>query len=417
MKKIFIVMLASILILSSCVSSSGSSSAYQTGMTQGPFESQLPADTVDYNSVIPPDPPYVPKEEVVSFLAVGDNIIYNGQLREGLANAKDRDDVEYDFTPMYKNVSDFISSFDLAFVNQETVMAGKSYGYSQYPDFNSPQELGDNLISVGFDIINIASNHMLDMWYDGLEKTIDFWKSKDVLMVGGYDDEDDFMNIRYVEKNGIKIAVVGFTYHPKNKTDKLPFIPQIKDELIKKWINKAKESSDFIVVSMHWGEEYNQTPTAEQKRLAQYICDLGADVIIGHHTHCIQPIEWLENEKGEKTLCFYSLGNFTSETDETVSLPGGIATFDIVKHEFDGISIKNVVFVPTVMDYRSSFNKNTVYFLEDYSDELCKGHNIISYFKKELNMKMLHEYVHNVIDKKYLTDKFLECAKEYVLYE
>ena len=73
MKKIFIVMLASILILSSCVSSSGSSSAYQTGMTQGPFESQLPADTVDYNSVIPPDPPYVPKEEVVSFLEIVKN--------------------------------------------------------------------------------------------------------------------------------------------------------------------------------------------------------------------------------------------------------------------------------------------------------------------------------------------------------
>ena len=390
--------------------------SFDAGYVSGdlPFETQAhdtelseSVDTMSEEEVFPPVTP--PKEERVSFLAVGDNIIYAGQLREGKKNASSDPDYEgeYDFRPMYKNVADLISSADIAFVNQETVMS-KRYEPSQYPDFNSPQELGENLVEVGFDVVNIATNHMLDMWYDGLVDTVKFWKTQDVLMVGGYKDKDDFMNVRYIERKGVKIAVVGFTYSPKNREDQPMFIPKINDELIVEWISKAKNESDFIVVSMHWGEEYNQTPNKEQRRLAQLIADSGADVIIGHHTHCLQPIEWIEAADGGRTLCFFSLGNFTSETDETVSLPGGIASFDIVKNELTGIRIENVTLTPTVMDYRSSFNKNTVYLLEDYTDELCKTHNIVSYFKKQLNMDMLRQYVANAIDTEYLSKGYLE---------
>ena len=178
---------------------------------------------------------------------------------------------------------------------------------------------------------------------------------------------------------------------------------------IKSDLEKAKELDvDLISVNMHWGAEYNQKPNAEQKRLAQLLSDAGADVILGHHTHCIQPIEWIEGKDGNKTLCFYSLGNFTSETDETVSLVGRLASFDIILNERDGLSIDNVSLRPTVMDYRSSFNKNTVYLLEEYSDELCKGHNIVSYFKKKLSMDILHGYVDGVIDVKYLPQSYLD---------
>ncbi|MBQ2862668.1 MAG: CapA family protein, partial [Clostridia bacterium] len=104
-----------------------------------------------------------PREYKVTFLAVGDNIIYNGQLREALDKGKNKEDAEYDFSSMYSNVADIVASYDLAFVNQETPLAGKEFGYSQYPNFNSPQELGDDLIEVGFDIFNIATNHMLDV--------------------------------------------------------------------------------------------------------------------------------------------------------------------------------------------------------------------------------------------------------------
>ncbi len=356
-----------------------------------------------------PEPEEPTIESKVSFLAVGDNIIYNGQLREGLKNASNDPsyDGKYDFRPMYKNVADIIASADISFVNQETVMSTR-YEPSQYPSFNSPQELGENLVEVGFDVVNIATNHMLDKWYDGLEDTIDFWEDQDVLMIGGYRHKDDFMNIRYIERNDIKIALVGFTYHPSDREDKPLFIPQIDDDLIIEWLTKAEQEADLTIVSLHWGEEYTQTPNKEQRRLAQLIADYGGDVILGHHTHCLQPIEWVEGKEGNKTLCFYSLGNFTSETDETVSLPGGIAQLDIIKSNKTGIRIENITFTPTVMDYRNSFNTNIVYLLKDYTEELCKSHNIVTYFKQNLDLKLLRNYVSTAIDEKYLVKSYLD---------
>ncbi len=351
-----------------------------------------------------------PQKEKISFLAVGDNIIYNGQVREAKKNAESTPNYkgEYDFRPMYQNVADIIASADIAFVNQETVMT-KLAEPSFYPSFNSPQELGENLVELGFDVISLATNHMLDMGYDGLEDTLDFWDTQDVLTVGGYRDRDDFLTVRYIEQKGIKIAFVAFTYSPMYNEDKSVFIPTIDEELITLFMNKAKAEADFTVVSMHWyKEEYNQTPNEKQTYYAQLLADLGADVILGHHPHCLQPIEWIDGKEGNKTLCFYSLGNFTSETDETVSLVGGIALFDIVIDSIEGIGIDNITFTPTVMDYRNSFNKNTVYLLSDYTEELCRGHNIVSYFKQNLSMEILHSYVSNAIEEKYLVKSYLD---------
>lgn len=390
---------------------------------------EIPESTDTVAETEPPTPP-PPKVSKVSFLAVGDNIIYNGQIREAKTNAKDDPSCEHDFSPMYENVKDIVSSYDLAFVNQETPLAGKQFGYDHYPLFNSPQELGDDLIEAGFDIFNIATNHMLDKGEDGFAGTMAYFKSKDVMMIGGYEDEADFYNIRIIEKNDVRIAVVGLTYGVNGRGHSADtFIPYIyekdlskyrngdqpvdSDRLVK-WIDKAETVADVVIVSMHWGAEYNQKPNAEQRRLAGIIADAGADVILGHHTHCIQPIEWVEGKDGNKTLCFYSLGNFTSETDETVSLVGGLASFDIILHETEGLSIGNVSFTPTVMDYRAPFKganmfeKNTVYLLENYTEDLANSHTIISYFGKKLNLSILRGYVSGVIDEKYLPKSYLD---------
>ena len=425
---------ALLLLFSFLISTLVSCSLFAPLSTEPSYDEQTQSDTLATEETQTPDTtseqtvtdaetepiePPAPKESKVSFLAVGDNIIYNGQIREAKTNANDDPEIEYDFSPMYENVKDMIASYDLAFVNQETPLAGKEFGYDHYPLFNSPQELGDDLIEAGFDIFNIATNHMLDKGEDGFAGTMAYFKSKDVMMVGGYENEEDFYNIRIVEKNGIKIAVVGFTYGVNGRAHGsdtfIPYIyekdsngasPVESDRLVK-WIDKAETLADVVIVSMHWGAEYNQKPNAEQRRLAGVIADAGADVILGHHTHCIQPIEWIDGKDGNKTLCFYSLGNFTSETDEPISLVGGLASFDLILHETEGLRIENVSFTPTVMDYRAPyrggnmFEKNTVYLLENYTEDLATSHTIISYFKQKLDISILRGYVSGVIDDKY----------------
>ena len=150
----------------------------------------------------------------VSFAAVGDNVIHPGiyidAAERAAAAGQGR---EYDFRPMYENIRAQISQADLAFINQETLMAGASFGYSGYPTFNSPQQLGYDLCEIGFDVVSIANNHMADKGAAGLEATITFWKSlsEQITMIGGYMNQADYDTPRVIEKNGIKIAFLAYS--------------------------------------------------------------------------------------------------------------------------------------------------------------------------------------------------------------
>ena len=124
----------------------------------------------------------VPAEKVpvqtVSFIACGDNLVHSSVYSDAQTLAAGTDK-EYNFLPMYDNVADIIQYADLAFINQETPFGGSSRPISGYPLFNTPEQMGDDLITLGFDIIGLANNHMLDSTAKGYENTIDFWNSKD----------------------------------------------------------------------------------------------------------------------------------------------------------------------------------------------------------------------------------------------
>ena len=147
-------------------------------------------------------------------------------------------------------------------------MGGAELGYSGYPQFNSPQDLGLDLIDIGFDVVNIANNHMCDKGTAGLAGTIDFWNSQDILMIGGYTDADDYDDIRVLEYNGVKIAFLSYTYGTNGIS--LPssselIIPYINDDDIIRQCELASERADFVIASVHWGNE-NQTtvsPTSD----------------------------------------------------------------------------------------------------------------------------------------------------------
>ncbi len=313
----------------------------------------------------------------ISFLAAGDSLIHpNIYMDAGFRGTAEK---VYDFLPMYEDVSDFIASYDISFINQETVMAGEGYEPSGWPMFNSPRELGYDLVTVGFDIINIANNHMLDMGTTGLIRTIEFWSTQPVVLLGGYLDEEDYSNIRIYEEDGVKIALLTYTYETngnRKSADSTVVVPYIDDELILSDIAKAEEIADLTFVSIHWGDEYSQTPNSEQKRLAQMIAGAGAEVILGHHSHSLQPIEWIENEDGTRTLCAYSLGNLMSGMSYPVNQVGGFLTFNIVSDGMGGLTIDSPEFTPTVFYYGMDWFDTKLYFLTDYTDEIGATHGV-----------------------------------------
>lgn len=349
-----------------------------------------------------------PVENRVSFVGCGDNITYEGNIRDALSNATEGGR-KYNFKPIFKNVEEKVRNADIAFINQETLMCGEGYEITHYPTFNSPQDLGYDLLEIGYDVVNIANNHMLDKGAKGLEKTIDFWKERDCLMIGGYENESDFDKIRTLEKNGIKFAFVSFTYDtngirlPKGSEMKIPYID---DEDIKEQIASAKEISDFVMVSIHWGEEGQFEQNAEQERVAQLIADCGADAIIGHHPHVIQPVEWLTGVGGNKTLCVYSLGNFAAEQAYQYNMVGGMIEFDIVKKGDEKAYIENPVYIPTVFHYYRDFSGNRIYYLTDYSRELANAHGVSNYFGHAFSYDTLFEYVDRTIPPEFLPEEY-----------
>lgn len=343
-----------------------------------------------------------------SFIGCGDNIIYGtkGARQNAVEGSR-----ELNYKPYYEGVTDIIENADISFINQETLMCGEGYALSYYPMFNSPQDVGHDLVELGFDVVNISNNHMLDKSADGLSKTIEFWKNMDVLMIGGYENQEDYDNIRYIEKNGIKIAFLSYTYATNglSKPSSSPLvIPYINDEDIIRQTALAKECADMVFVSVHWGVEGSFTPNEEQKRVAQLFSDCGVDAIIGHHPHVIQPVEWLEGKDGNKTLCVYSLGNFMAQQAYDYNMIGGIISFDIVHSSEVEPHLEDVIFIPTVFHFGGNFLGNNVMPFEQYTPELASVHGVRTYYGHAMSYDTLLGYIKNTVSAEFLPEFYHE---------
>lgn len=266
--------------------------------------------------------------ETVKLGAIGDILIHDTVYEDAYKNGG------YDFKPMLVNVKEYLTEPDLLLANQETILGGLEIGLSSYPMFNSPVEIGDALIDAGVDIVSNANNHSLDKSEKGVVTSTTNLEAAGLPYVGSFKDAADKQKLRVLTKNGINISYLSYTYG----TNGMP-VPMGKDYLVniidreamKAEIHRAKAESDVVVMSIHWGNEYQRFPASEQKDLAQFLVDEGVDIIFGHHPHVLQPMEWLTAADGRKALVVYSLGNFLSGQMWDYKDIGGLATVEISK--------------------------------------------------------------------------------------
>lgn len=281
-----------------------------------------------------------------SLFAVGDALIHNGVYIDANTYKKGNDGYYiYDFSSMFTDIADIVKDYDLAFYNQETVIGGKNLGLSNYPCFNSPDEIGLDLVKIGFNMVNLSTNHSKDKGIAGLKYSSKFWENQEnVYAVGSYTSKEKKEEAKYKTVNGINYALLGYSTVTNGFTikDSESYYWDLYDkEKVKNDIEKIKDKVDVIIVSMHWGTEYTHVPTEEEREIAKYLASLGVDIIIGHHPHVIQPIEYIDD-----TLVIYSLGNFISAQDGTNKRVGMMASLEINKTVTDGkttsVTIDNV---------------------------------------------------------------------------
>lgn len=364
-------------------------------------------------------------EGKVSFLAAGDVLIHEAVFTDAMARATALAGVggyseKYEFRSMFEGVAPTVQAADLSFVNFECPIAGDDQGARGYPNFNAPTASGKAIAELGFDVVNIANNHMLDMdgITKGLDKTIDFWKTQPVLLVGGY-TESDWDELRIAEKNGLKIAFLSYTYgtnYGSVNTGRGAIVPTFKESRMEAQVKAARAAADFVIVSMHWGEETSYAtgvtkPNSTQKRLAQLLCDWGADAIIGTHPHVMQDVEWYQSGD-HKMLCYYSLGNFISTQHPYSNLVGGFASFEIVRGADGVCRAENALLIPNATWYSKQRDSLAVMLLSDMTEEKVAAHgsqlrsdyngksrfdlsDLYSLVKKQVSAAYLPDYMQN----------------------
>ena len=315
--------------------------------------------------------------ETISVVAVGDNLLHMPVIKSGLQS-----DGSYDFSHIFEKLQPTFKNADIAVIGQETVFGGEYLGYSGYPLFNSPSDMGKTLVNEGFDIVLHASNHVVDKWAEGIENTLKFWENyPEVTVLGINKSEEEKNQVDIVEVKGAKLGVLNYTYGTNGLSvpaEKRYLVNYIDEEKIKKDTAFSEANADFTIAFMHWGTEYATKPDEFQNKLCEKMCEWGVDLIIGSHPHVIQPVEWYSCEtNGNKMLVYYSLGNFVSRQLEARNLLGGLADIEL-KFNGERVYIHDYKFVPIVTHYNTSFNDFDVYRLSEYNNDLAIGHGVAS---------------------------------------
>lgn len=304
----------------------------------------------------------------------------------------------YNFDPMLKQMNSLFNKYDLKYYNQETLLGGSKLGLSNFPFFNSPYEVGDAFVKQGFNLVSLATNHTMDVYYrDGhslksLTNSRNYWnKQTGVIASGSYTSQEERDKLQIQEINGITYTLLSYTIWDNGlsvPSGKGYLSEQYTRAKVKKDVQKYQEANvDLIMVAMHWGTEGSHYVNDFQKSEAKYLASLGVNIVIGCHPHVVQPITYVGD-----TLVIYSLGNFVS-SQHIVGIDNVIGLFaacDIEKEVYHGkttikilnpqaqltYTTKNYVVYPfdklnnsILSNYKSLYNSNK-YWVTQYSNKV-----------------------------------------------
>ena len=322
-------------------------------------------------------------EQTVTLVAVGDNLMHNTVMWAG-----QNEDGGYDYRPLYEHLRPKVSAADIACVNQETIFINDPDEYTNYPEFGGPVEIGEALIDTGFDVVTHATNHCYDKGERGLDDTIAFWRAHpQITVLGIHDSKEDADTVRVVEKNGIRIAMLNYTYGTNASMPAQSYrIDFLWDaEKIAADIEKAREVSDIVIVFPHWGSENVFEPNENQREWAQFFADHGVGAVIGCHTHSLQPVEEITGADGNRMPVYWSLGNMISHMEHNWNMLGGMAELTIGKDAY-GVFVADYSISP-LMTF-AAHDRGKWEFqsmpLEDYTEEMAARHLISDTSPKQM---------------------------------
>ena len=266
----------------------------------------------------------------LTLLYGGDVMSHGPQIKAAYHPATD----SYEYDASFQFVKPIIQQADIAIVNLEVTHAGKPY--AGYPQFSAPDELSTALKTAGFDVLLTANNHSCDGGSKGVIRTLDVLDKIGMKHTGTFRNkaERDATYPLMLEKNGIRLALLNYTYGTNGLTVAAPLIINyIDSNVIQKDVKKAKAlGAEYIVCTLHWGTEYQSLPSSYQKKWEDFCYSIGVDMIIGSHPHVIQPVERKTiNKKDHFTA--WSLGNYVSNQRDRYKNGGLMVTTTLERRD------------------------------------------------------------------------------------
>lgn len=366
-------------------------------------DGQAPTNQVQADTEVVTEEVFKPTS--AKLVAVGDNLMH----RSCTLSAKNADGT-YDFTKHFANMADIFKAADLAVISQDTVLGGIELGATSTETgiFNTAVELADGMADAGINVVLAANNHIMDEGSAGLNTMMNYFSTKypNITLLGVNNSREAKDEPVYVETNNIKIAMINYSYG-SNQTADLDASPYLLNQYDEDWLadilKQAREEADFIIAFPFWGEQNSMDYTQEQERQAQFLADNGVDLIIGSYPHVVEPVKWITAENGDRTLVYYSLGNFQSIQNTVENMLGGQANITISKEE-DGthISDYSLDFVVTHYEQRESseyYDIVTTYPLADYTSDLAARHGMSVSGNDEFDLASLQGLSSQILSK------------------
>lgn len=310
-------------------------------------------------------------DKVINIVSIGDVLCETGILED----AYDSETETYDFETMFKGVRKHVSNADLTLASVETNFVDGE-NYSGRLKYNAPLSLLGELKDMGVDVISNATNHSLDFGFSGIVSTINNIQKLGMDNIGTNKNEEEASKVLIKDIKGIKIAFLSYTYGITSDKKNLEESPEyglnlINRDKIAADIKKSKEEgADFTFLLMHWGEVEESKQNEEQKDLANFLFENGADFIFGTHPASIQPMEVRLNDKGNSVFIAYSVGNFISSREYKNSNIEMILNIEITKDgETKETRLTKVTYTPVYLLDRGKKAKDR-YRLVDIKQEI-----------------------------------------------
>jgi len=329
------------------------------------------------------------------------SIVFAGDIMghdEQINGAWDSATLTYNYEPTYRYIKPFIEHADLAVANLEVTLGGPPY--KGYPEFSSPDAIAQAAKDAGFDIFIQANNHALDRGKTGFIRTLAVLDSMNIIHTGTFADAES-RSVNYpliVEKNNIRLALLNYTYGTNGLEIPKPFIiNRIDTSQISKDLEKARAgNSDFVIVTIHWGLEYERFENQQQKDLAAFLFNHGADAVIGSHPHVVQPVDMYFNADSllSKVVVF-SLGNFVSNQRAQYKDGGIVFGLDLVKSD-SNTTMEKISYLPYWVYREDASGRSTFFVLP------------VGYYEKNSDSLILKDY------DRYKIARFSEDTREHL---